>query len=123
MPRPLLPVMSSLPAPEPRPQTVRGACEEFESLFLALLMREMRSTVPRNGLFSAGVAGDIFDSLWIQEISRAASRSSPLRIADTLVAALSGEKLKGRLGSTEEIVRRPPKGVSGSGGGRDHEDQ
>jgi hypothetical protein len=52
----------------------------------------MRSTVPRGGLLPRGAAADIFDSLWTQEISRLSARSSPLRIADALFAALSDSR-------------------------------
>ena len=67
---------------------LREACAEFEGLFLSMLFRAMRATVPREGLLSGGSAGEIFDSMWTEEVGRAAARSGPLGIAEMLVGAL-----------------------------------
>ncbi len=73
------------------------ACEEFEGLFLAMLFREMRTTVPKDGLLSGGVSGEIMESMWADEVGFLSARSSPLKIADTLSSALS-ERAQGDLG-------------------------
>jgi len=69
---------------------LREACEEFEGLFVAMLFRAMRATVPREGLLSGGSAGEIFDSMWAEEVGRAAARSGPLGIGEMLLGALGG---------------------------------
>jgi len=69
---------------------LREACEEFEGLFVAMLFRAMRATVPREGLLSGGSAGEIFDSMWSEEVGRAAARSGPLGIGEMLLGALGG---------------------------------
>jgi flagellar protein FlgJ len=68
---------------------LRRACEEFEGMFLGLLLQQMRATLPRGGLLSGGTAGDIFQSLWTQEVARAGARSSRLGIADLLMQQLT----------------------------------
>lgn len=68
---------------------LQRACQEFEGLFLGLLMREMQATVPQSGFLALGTAGETFQSLWGQEVGRAAARSSPLGIADLLMKSLS----------------------------------
>ncbi len=70
---------------------VREVCEEFEALFLSMLLRAMQATVRREGLLQTGTAGEIFDSLWVDEIGRAAARSRPLGIAEMLAAALDDD--------------------------------
>lgn len=73
----------------PSEDDLRSACREFESLFLALLLEQMQATVPKNGLLSSGAAGDIFNSLWAQEVARAGAHTSPLGIADLLMASFA----------------------------------
>lgn len=58
-------------------------------MFLGLLMRQMQATVPRFGALSLGTAGDTYESLWAQEVGRAAARSGPLGIARQLIEWLS----------------------------------
>ena len=70
---------------------LREACEEFEALFVSMLFRSMRSTVPREGLLSGGSAGEIFDSMWAEEVGRAVARSGPLGIGKMLLGALGGD--------------------------------
>ena len=101
---------------------LRAACQEFEAIFLSILLREMRATVPRNGLLPPGTAGQIFESLWGQEIARLGARSGPLGIADILVSALSrshqpqaSPKLKSRTPSTEDITGGPRPGPQDRG--------
>jgi flagellar protein FlgJ len=68
---------------------LREQCQEFEALFLGMLFREMQSTVPKKGLLPLGTGGEIYQSLWAQEVGRAAARSSPLGIATMLLRSLS----------------------------------
>ena len=110
--------------PQPADPDLRAACTEFESIFLSLLFRQMRSTVPSGGILPRGAAEDIFDSLWTQEISRLSARSSPLRIADALVAALSSPAsdetppaLKPTPRPTEDTSGMPRIGLPGHGTG------
>jgi len=77
--------------PEDR-ERLRSACQEFEALFLAMLFREMQSTAPGGGALPLGTGGQIYQSLWAQEVSRAAARSSPLGIATTLLDALAAKE-------------------------------
>jgi len=75
-------------APARREDLLR-ACQEFEGLFLSMLLREMQATVPRTGLLPLGAAGDIYRTLWAQEVGRAAARSSPLGISGLAMQALA----------------------------------
>lgn len=113
--------------PHPPDPALRAACSEFESIFLSLLFRQMRSTVPSGGILPRGAAEDIFDSLWTQEISRLSAHSSPLRIADALVAALSSSvddqtppTLKLTPPPTEDITGTPRTRLPGHGTGASH---
>ena len=82
------PALQNGERPATREGALREACEEFEGLFLSMLFRAMRATVPREGLLSGGSAGEIFDSMWSEEVGRAAARSGPLGIGEMLLGAL-----------------------------------
>ncbi len=133
------PILSTRHADTGTPHTTAlpDACREFESLFLGLLLRQMRATVSRSPLLPTGAAGDIFDFLWTREIARAGAHRSPLGIADALSAALSKHTLKLDSAAAENIadsadsaaasrsrlptaLRSGPPGAAG--GGHSHED-
>jgi len=69
-------------------------------MFLGLLLRQMQATLPTSGgVLSLGVAGDIFESLWAQEIGRVAGQSSPLGLTDLLVRWLESQNANGGQGA------------------------
>ena len=69
-------------------RALQGACQDFEGIFLAMLFRAMRSTVPPDGLLSGGASGEVIESMWADEVGFASARSSPLKIADSILSAL-----------------------------------
>ena len=64
-------------AVEDREAGLEKACSEFESLFLNYMLKEMRDTIPKNGLISGGNAESIYTSLMDMQLSQeiAARRS------------------------------------------------
>lgn len=128
-----LPPASIPPSSLHTPTDLHTACQEFESLFLALLLRQMQATVPRSAILPSSAGRRLFDSLWLQEISRTAARSSPLGIADLLEARLAGRlsdtpnpnpkpMLKNPTPPAEDITGAPQSDLGGRGGGRNDED-
>ena len=73
------------------PRTLREATQEFESLFIAQMMREMRSTVPESSLLGSGSGQQIFREMLDQELSRRAAYSGDFGIGDLLYRQLGGE--------------------------------
>jgi|GEM_PF-6080632 len=57
-----------------RLEKVKESCAEIESLFLSLLFKTMRRTVPKDGLFKNSFGQDIFDTIFDQQISILMSR-------------------------------------------------
>ena len=101
---------------------LRRACQEFEGVFLGLLMREMQATVQPGGLLPRGTAGEIFHSLWCQELTNVGAARAPLRIADILMKSLEPAAICGHHPRTqvERAVDRIEKGERGqaAGGGK-----
>ncbi len=59
-------------------QQIRKVAEEFESLFLEIVLKSMRSTVPKSGMMDGGNGEDVFRSMLDTEYAKsmAANRSS-----------------------------------------------
>jgi peptidoglycan hydrolase FlgJ len=74
------------------PRTLREATQEFESLFVAQMMREMRSTIPESGLLGAGSGQQIFREMLDQELSRRAAYSGNFGIGELLYRQLGGDE-------------------------------
>jgi flagellar protein FlgJ len=45
------------------PEQLRQACNQMEALFLNHLLKEMRNTIPKSGLFSGGKAEEMYTSM------------------------------------------------------------
>ncbi len=50
------------------------ACKEFESIFLYMMMKEMKKTVPRDGLIERSSASDTFEDMYLEEMSKEISK-------------------------------------------------
>ena len=84
--------LSIIPPGGDTPRTLREATQEFESLFVAQMMREMRSTIPESGLLGAGSGQQIFREMLDQELSRRAAYSGNFGIGELLYRQLGGDE-------------------------------
>lgn len=50
-------------------------CQEFESIFLYMVMKEMKKTIPEDGLIERSPARDIFEDMYMEEMSKETSKS------------------------------------------------
>jgi len=90
---PILTVTNQTGDQSPSPDSLRQACQEFESVFTAYLLKSMRKTVPKaesalDGL-DAGFSKDIYLSMMDEEIARAVSRGPGIGLAEALYRQLS----------------------------------
>lgn len=81
---------------ENRSETLKKACEDFEALFVAQLMKEMRETIPESGLMDGGQAEEIYMSLLDTHLSHEIASSGSLGLAKQLYEQLS------KIGGTEQ---------------------
>jgi murein DD-endopeptidase MepM/ murein hydrolase activator NlpD len=68
------------------------ACAEFESLFIYLVMKQMRKTIPQTKLISGGKGEEIFTSMMDEEISKQMSLRQGLGLRDALMEQLTGRR-------------------------------
>ncbi len=55
-------------------EALKEVCQEFESIFLSMLFKEMKKTVPVGGLMPNSTATKIFEEMYIDEISKEISK-------------------------------------------------
>lgn len=89
--------------PERRMAALRTAAEQFEAIFIRLLMRQMRRTIPESNLFdSTGNEKEIYEEISDAALAQGLARQRGLGIADMIVQQL-GEKTA-RAQSTQSFL-------------------
>ncbi len=68
---------------------LKKAAQEFESLFVAYLLKVMRETIEESGSSEGGLGKGIYTDLFDQEVSREIARHGALGISDLLMKRLS----------------------------------
>ena len=68
---------------------LREACQGFEAMFLNMMFREMRKTVPKDELFGESNAMDIYRDMHDTELMKQVADSGGIGIADMMYKQLS----------------------------------
>lgn len=77
------------PAPGDEAAQLRKAAKDFESVFVAQVLKQMRETVHKEELFHGGPGEDLFEGLLDEEISKRIAGQGSLGIGDLLYRDLS----------------------------------
>jgi len=64
-------------------------CQEFESLFVNMMLKEMRATVEKSGLIDGGQAEEIFSDMLYDEYAKDMSKNAGFGLADAVYVELS----------------------------------
>ena len=64
-----------------RQKALKNACHDFESLFVNYMLKQMRQTVPQDGLFGGGQAEKMYTSMMDSEVAKEISRQRGLGLA------------------------------------------
>jgi murein DD-endopeptidase MepM/ murein hydrolase activator NlpD len=72
-----------------RDSELKKASREFESIFVAYLLKVMRDTIEESGLTEGGLGKGIYTELFDQEVSRGIAQHGALGIAELLYGRLS----------------------------------
>ena len=65
------------------------ACGEFESIFVKMMLKEMKKTVDKTNLIHGGYAEEIFEDMLYDEYSKKVSQNESLGLAETMYKTLS----------------------------------
>lgn len=83
----------SLKAPQSQSdQDLRKAAKEFEAMFLNLVMKQMRETVPENDLFGDSSKTKVFQGMLDEEYSKMAGETKNYGLAEMIYKNLSRTK-------------------------------
>jgi Rod binding domain-containing protein len=82
-----LPLLSS-PATRAVPDEIRQTAEEFESVFLAEILKPMFDGLQTDGLGGGGIGEETFRPLLIDQYAQALSQAGGVGIADAIVREL-----------------------------------
>ncbi len=66
------------------------ACSGFESLFIYILLKEMRATIPKSGFMSGGKAEEIYTSIMDSQLAKEISLKGGLGLASIIRDQLTG---------------------------------
>ncbi len=75
-------------SPPPDSQDVaklKEAARQFESYYTYMLLKEMRRTVPKDGMLSSGIGYDTFQSMYDEAIAEQMSKTGSLGLANALL--------------------------------------
>lgn len=87
-------VETPLSATDPS-KSLQNAAQEFESLFLDMMMKAMRQSVPQNELFGDGNEIRMYEEMRDQELSKVMARNSGLGLARMIVRQFEGREDEG----------------------------
>ncbi len=71
---------------------LREACTEFESLFIHLLLKELRATVGKSGLMDGGQAEEVYTGMMDTEMARDLAAKGGIGLADILYRQLDSAR-------------------------------
>lgn len=74
---------------DPYRKKLYDASVEFESVFVKMMLKEMKSTVHKSGLIEGGYAEEIFEDMLYDEYSKNLSANSSLGLAEQIYQSLS----------------------------------
>ncbi len=77
-----------LAASPEKAQRLRKACEDMESLFIHQLLKEMRATIPKSGLFGKSHAQDIYTGMLDGRLAQEISQNRGLGLSTMLMRQL-----------------------------------
>lgn len=79
-------------------ERLKQACEDFESIFVDFMLKQMRQTVPQNDLFGGGSAEQLYTSMMDSELAKSISHQRGLGLADQMyrqmMTKMDGKELK-----------------------------
>jgi len=72
---------------------LQKAVKDFEAIFMGMMMKSMRSTVPKDGESGESFGGDVMESLFDQEVAKRMAGRSNLGLAEMLYRSITKEPL------------------------------
>ena len=71
------------------PDEIRQVAEDFEKFFISYMLKEMRKSVPKDGILKGGFEQDMYTSMMDEAFADKISQGNGIGLADVLEAQLS----------------------------------
>ncbi|HOJ09788.1 MAG TPA: rod-binding protein [Clostridiales bacterium] len=69
-------------------KALKEVCQNFEEIFLQMMYKQMKATVPKSDLISEGAGREIFDSMLDEALMEEASKGNGIGLADMMYKQL-----------------------------------
>lgn len=70
-------------------EKLKETCQEFESMFVNLMLKEMRKTIPESDFMPQSFATQTFEEMYDEEIAKSVSKGKGIGIADAMYRQMS----------------------------------
>lgn len=70
-------------------QALKKVCQDFESIMLNMMYKQMKASIPKSGLLNEDSGKEIFDSMLDDKLMENASKSGTVGLADMMYKQLS----------------------------------
>ena len=70
-------------------KALKTACQEFESIMLNMMYKQMKATIIQSNLVEKDVGSDIYESMLDENLMEAASKTGSFGLAESLYKQLS----------------------------------
>lgn len=87
---------------------LKKACQDFETIFVQMMFKNMRSTVPQDGLLEKSQAESIFEGMLDEEFSKKVAGAGGMGIGDLLF-----NQLQKKYGPKEDEAEKPSLDIKG----------
>jgi flagellar protein FlgJ len=74
-------------------EDLKKAAREFEAFFLNYLLKTMRESVPKDGLFGGGTGEDVYTSMLDEALSKEMAAKGGIGIGELLIRQLEPDKM------------------------------
>jgi len=68
---------------------LKEVSEEFESIFVGMMFKQMKNTVVKSDFLDSGLSQDIFEDMYYDEVAKEAAKGTKFGIAEAVYRQLS----------------------------------
>lgn len=83
---------TSKKAPGRDPEKLKKTAQQFEAVYIQQMFKEMRKTIPNNGLIERGNADDIYTQFQDAEAAKIMAEQGGIGLAELMVQQLIGKE-------------------------------
>ena len=78
-------------SPSHHEKELKKVCSDFEAIFVAQLLKTMRSSVEKSGLFEESSSSEVYESMFDFEVSKSLAASGGIGLANILYQSLASQ--------------------------------